>query len=148
MMLFLAQFTTLNKKEAFQQFSRQFQETDPLIWVKTATVLILLAVAAVLVWILMRLQRPGNLGQRKPRPMRLYLASLIRMKMPVGDMVRLWRMARRLRIAHPAAILISAMMYDDAVAQYCTDSRGRVIRRRSLNRLTAVREILFGSRPC
>ncbi|MBP7933751.1 MAG: hypothetical protein KA354_03800 [Phycisphaerae bacterium] len=148
MIPFLAQFTTLNKKEAFQQFSRQFQETDPQVWVKTVTVLALLAVAVILVHILMRLQRRRNSEQRKSRPMTLFLGSLVRMKIPVWDIVQLWRLARELRITHPVALLISAAMFDDAVSRYCQHARGRVRRRRSHNRLMAMREVLFSSRVC
>lgn len=148
MMSLLAQFTTLNKKEAFQQFSRQFQETDPLLGVKTLVVLALLVIAGILVYVLMRLQRRGDSEQAKSRPMRLFVGSLVRMKMPLLDIVRLWRLVRRLRIAHPTALLISAVLYDDAVRRYCTDGRGRLLRRRSHGRLLAVRAALFGSSPC
>lgn len=145
MMYLLAQFTTLNKKEAFQQFSRQFQETDPLLWVKTVAVLVLLTIAVILVCVLVRLQRRGDTEQGKPRPMRLFLSSLIRMKVPLLDIVQLWCLTRRLRIAHPTALLISAVLFDDAVNRYCTDSHGRILRRRSHGRLSAMRATLFGT---
>lgn len=115
LMLAQATATRLDQRQMLEQMRLRFSEADPDVWWKAPLVLGLLLVALVLVWVLSRLQRRRAHEQVTPQPRRLFMTVMIHLGLPWWDIYRLWRLARKLKIEHPAVLLISAGAYDDAV---------------------------------
>ena len=107
MMALILARTTSSRTEVLRQMRSQFGESDPELWWKIPLVLGLLVFALLLVWVLARRERRRARQQVRPQPMRLYLSSLIKLKVPWGHIFHLWRLARALELKHPTVLLIS-----------------------------------------
>jgi len=141
----LAQDTVQRKTEVLRQMGSRFEQSDPGLYWKIPVVFFLLVVACVLLWVLYELQRRRQEKVHAPQPMRLFLKVMWQIDMAVSDIWHLFRLARRLQLEHPAALLVSPGYFDKAVADDCADPQGRVIHPARRRRLLAVRASLFGS---
>jgi len=133
---------TSNRTEVFRQMRTQFGEADPGLWWKVPFVLVLLAIALLLVFILARIERNRMQQHVTPQPMKLYLSALIKLKIAWQDIFQLWKLAYALNLEHPAVLLISEASYNDALTRYCEDGNRR--RANAHKRLIAIRDMLFG----
>ena len=143
MMAWILARSTSSRTEVFRHMRSQFGEADPELWWKIPFVLTLLAIALLLLAILARNERKRLQQQTTPQPIKLYLGSLIKLKIPWRDIFHLWRLARALKLKHPTVLLISAAKYDDAVTQYCAD--GRQSHANTYKRFTTIRNTLFST---
>lgn len=87
-------------------------------------------------------RRRSELGEMNAAA--LYRHLLTRLRLPAGDAWRLWWLARTLRTPHPAAMLISPELYDEAVSRYCAGSGLLGSRKRAAPQFAAIRARLFG----
>jgi len=133
---------TLTARQMLDRMGSPFREPDPDLWWKIPLVLGLLAVALLLVWVLAYLERRRAENDHSPQPMHLFLEALAVMRLGWVDRWVMWRLARGLRLPHPAALLIASSYFDQAVTQYCRDRtfHGDALRRR----FAAIRRRLFG----
>lgn len=128
----------LDKTRMFQEMHLRFVKPEAGISWKVPLVLGLLLVALILAMVLARMERRRVLTYHKPKPMRLYLRCLRGLQIGWWDIWHMWRLARRLQVDHPTALLISAPLYDNAVERYCQEgnpfmvaiTRGRFVRLR------------------
>ena len=145
MMALILARTTSSRTDVLRQMRAQFGESDPELWWKIPFVLSLLVVALLLVWLLAHLERRRVQQRVRPQPMKLYLGSLIKLKIPWGDIFRLWQLARAVGLEHPTVLLISATKYDEAVTRYCADGHGQMSRAGVHGQFMAIRDVLFGT---
>jgi hypothetical protein len=75
-----------------------------------------------LMWMIARIQQARSRPARA-QPMNLYLRLQRRLHLPLWTRFRLWRLARQLNIEHPAALLISEQLFDEAVERYRISGR-------------------------
>lgn len=139
----LAQTTMEEKIAIFRQMGSRLQQPDPNTFWKTMVVVVLLVLAVLLTWLLFNLQRRWQNQIASPQPMRLYVRTLLMLGIPAPDIWRLWLLARRMRVRHPTALLVSSALFDKAVADDCCDDRGRVIYPARRQRLLTIRATLF-----
>ncbi|GMV98113.1 MAG: hypothetical protein HRF43_01940 [Phycisphaerae bacterium] len=76
-------------------------------------------------------------------PLGLYRHVLLHLGLPAGDVWRMWRLAKALHVAHPAALLISPALFDRAVAGYCAGHGWLGSRSRYKPAFAAIRKRLF-----
>jgi hypothetical protein len=141
----LAQNTMQRKTELLRQMGSRFEQSDPDLYWKIPVVIFLLVLACVLLWVLYELQRRREEKRQVPQPMRLFLKLMRRIELTIPDIWQIWRLARRLQLEQPAALLISPGYFDKAVADDCADPQGRILYPARRRRLLAVRSTLFGS---
>ena len=102
----------------------KFTEAEPGVGWNLIYVLALLACLLAIAWLFNRWQQ-RRANSQVLEPMSLYLRVQRKLGLSPLDQWRLWRLAKVSRAEHPAALLISARMYDEAVRQYCS-ARGRL----------------------
>ena len=140
----LAQGTMQRKTELLRQMGSHFERPEPGLYWKIPVVIFLLALACVLLWVLYELQRRRQEKVHAPQPMRLFFQVMWEIGVGIGDLWHLFRLARRLQLEQPAALLICPGYFDKAVADDCADPQGRILRPARRRRLLAVRAALFG----
>ncbi len=106
------------QRAAIESMRSHFEESDPELYWKIPVVAFLLLVAISLVVLLGYLELRRQRRENKPQPIRLYLWCLAKLQVPWPDILRLYRLARALRLSHPTALLISPRLYDAAVTKY------------------------------
>ena len=79
----------------------------------------------------------NRLEAAKAQPFTLFMRVQAALTFPLIDRWQMWRLARALRLPHPAAILISPVLFDRAVAKYMPRPSQQI-------RFAAIRERLFG----
>lgn len=122
----------------------RFSETEPGAGWNFMLLLGLMSCLLGVVYLLSRWQhRRASSGSGQP--MRLYHAVQHKLGLPLADRWRLWRLARSSRTAHPAALLISARMYDHAVQRYCAGWGWFGSRNRTAGQFRVIRTRLFGA---
>jgi hypothetical protein len=103
------------RRDSLIHAQEYFTRENPVILKQIATVVMVVGVVILLVWVLAK-------WQSRPRggcsPMRLYLRMQGRLGLPWSYRWRLWRLARLLKLEHPTAVLISPVLFDEAVARY------------------------------
>lgn len=135
------------QRVAIESMRSHFEETDPQLYWKISFVALLFVIGALLVALLGYLERRRQRRENKPQPIRLYLWCLAKLQVPWPDILRLWRLARALRLSHPTALLISPRLYDAAVTKYWAGHwRGKRGGEPPL-RFMAIRELLFTDVP-
>ncbi len=101
-----------------------FRDGGPYPQWKIMVVLGLLVCAVALTWLCERLQHRRATGQQ-PRPLSLFRSVMGRLRLPLGDRWRLWRLARAVNLDHPVTLLVSPVLFDRAVEQYAGDVAGQ-----------------------
>ncbi len=140
----LAQQMMQDKSEILRGMGSRFEQPDPNLYWKIPLVMLLFTGAIFLTWFLYRLQRRRQGVDQSPQPMRLYLRAMRELGLPGPDLWYLYRLAKRLSLPHPTALLVSVQYYDYILAADCCDKAGKVLNRARHKRLTAIRTILFG----
>ncbi len=140
----LAQQTMEEKIAILRQMGSRFEAPDPGIWWKIPVVLCLFAATLFLVWMLYKLQRRRQEREVTPQPRRLFLRAMREIGLPAPDAWQLWRLAKRVRLPHPTAMLVSARYFDRIVDQDCRDPKGALIHPVRRRRLMAIRPAIFG----
>lgn len=140
----LAQQVMQDKSEILRGMGSRFEQPDPNLYWKIPLVILLFTAAILLTWFLYRLQRRRQGLDQSPQPIRLYLRAMRELGLPGPDLWYLYRLAKRLSLPHPTALLVSAQYYDHILAADCCDKAGKVLNRARHQRLTAIRAILFG----
>ncbi len=135
------------QRDAFESMRTRFDQTDPELYWKIPFVAALLIIGLLLVALLGYLERRRQRQENKPQPMRLYLWCLAKLHVPWADMLRLWRVARALRLRHPTALLISPRLYDAAVAKYWAGHWRGKHGGALPARFKTIRELLFNDQP-
>ena len=115
--------TTMTGRQMLDHMGSNFRETDPGLWWRIPLVLSLLIVAILLVWLLATMERRSSERQNHAQPIRLYLACLFKLRAGWLNIWWMWRLAQTLKLADPVVLLISPTMFDDAVGQYCNETR-------------------------
>ena len=140
----LAEQTMQDKIAIFRQMGSRFEETDPNLHWKIPVVILLFMLAILLAWILYALQSRRQGTDQSPRPLRLYFRAMRELGIAGPDIWQLWRLAKRLHLKHPTALLISPQYFDQAATTDCCDKSGRIVSRSRHQRLMAIRAVIFG----
>lgn len=140
--LILAQ-SRVSRQELLDHMRSQFSQPDPELYWKVPVVMTLLGIALILVWVLAYLERRRTVRAQTPQPMQLFFTCAWRAGLSWLDIWNLWRLVRGLKIAQPAALLISRPMYDAAVKQFCTDADGQLAAGGVWRRFITIRSQLF-----
>ncbi|GMU21438.1 MAG: hypothetical protein AMXMBFR13_15310 [Phycisphaerae bacterium] len=106
------------RTEALRSMQQRFSVPVPDIWFQILLGLVILGGLLGLVWTM------GLLQRRRSEPAQLQPAALYRravrcLNLPLTDAWRLWRLARITRMPHPTSILLSPVLFDTAVQNYC-----------------------------
>ncbi|MBI4579830.1 MAG: hypothetical protein HY718_09020 [Planctomycetes bacterium] len=125
------------REERLQAMHRQFRDSDPQVYMRLVVAVLSIVAIFGIIRLLAWMQR-RRLGAVKPQPLSLYMRVQAQLKLPLLDRWRLWRMAKALRIEHPTAMLISPVLYDEAVQRYGQGRAG------TQARLANIRLRLFG----
>lgn len=137
MKLLLQTNETLTRDERFRALYDTFSKHDSgAAWSIVLTLLLVAAFLAVLVLAAFWQRRTRN--EPTARPLGLLWELAGRAALAWYDRVLLLRLARRLRLEAPAAMLLSTKYFDGAVEQWLTASRGV-----GAARLARIRERLF-----
>ncbi len=139
----LAQQAT-SHAERFKYMQDRFNQSDPTIGWKLLLVAVILGAIFALASILSRLQKRRD-EPNKPQPMALFVRVQRKLGLPRLDRLRLWWLVRTRRINNPAALLISAQYFDDAVEGYCQSDGWFGSRLTASSGFAAIRQQLFGS---
>jgi hypothetical protein len=129
------------RRESLTHAQEWFTRDNPLIIKQIAGVFIVVGMVILLVWLLTKWQ--SRLQARGCNPMRLYLKMQARLGLSWSDRWRLWRLARRLKLEHPTAVLISAPLFDEAVSRYRQEGGRAANNSATVKALAAVRARLF-----
>lgn len=141
----LAQQSVDRKLHLVRQMGSRFEQPDPDLYWKIPVVILLFAATGLLLWVLYQLQRRRQEKEVSPRPMRLFVRTMRMLGVSVPDIWQLWRLARRLKLRHPTALLISPLYFDHVVNKDCSHAQGQSVRPDRHRRLMAVRTTLFGA---
>lgn len=104
--------------------------------------LLMIGSLLVLAWMLHRKQLRDE-AANGINPMALFIRMMTRLGLPVVDRVRMWHLARVLRIPHPTALLISTTLFRKACEDYCATRGWMGPRARAVAHLNAIARQLF-----
>lgn len=121
----------------------RFSDADPnAVW-QVLLVMVMLVALIGFVWMVYRIQRQRG-ATNELSPMGLFRQVLAALGMPMWDRIRLFHAAHVLKIEHPAALLISAGLFDKAAASYLRGPGMIRTRTGAAPQLAVIRERLFG----
>lgn len=104
----------LANRPALQFTHKWFNTPDPTILITVFSLLGLIALALLIAAIWQRI-RDWKLEPAQRQPMALFRRLQKQLKVPRLQRWRLWFLARRLNLPHPAALLISELYFDECV---------------------------------
>ena len=130
------------RRQVLDAWHEQFAKPDPTMPRQMLVVAVLMTMAILLVWLLDRWQRRRAQPARQ-QPVLLYFRVLRTLRLPWIDRWRLWKLAQVLRVDHPAALLISPALYDEAVRRFCATTGLIGARAHAAPALATIRERLF-----
>lgn len=132
----------IDRDDYLRSMKHRFSVPNPHVWHEILLAVGILAGLVGMLWIVWRWQRWRS-GHGEMGPVDLYRHVLTRLDLPVGDLWRLWRLARVVRLPHPTAVLINATLFDEAVAQYCAGHGWLGPRSRAATQFATIRKRLF-----
>jgi hypothetical protein len=106
------------REQQFQSMHEHFNSTDPWIFIRLSAGLAAVLIIFLLIKLTSYLQHRRLEVATKAQPFALFMKVQVALALPAMDRWRMWRMARALRLTHPAAVLISPVLFDRAVAKY------------------------------
>ena len=124
------------REQQLESMHEQFISTDPWIYIRLGVGLAAVLAIFLLVKFTAFIQQ-RRLEAAKAQPFTLFMRVQAALTFPLIDRWQMWRLARALRLPHPAAILISPVLFDRAVAKYMPRPSQQI-------RFAAIRERLFG----
>jgi hypothetical protein len=125
----------------FRAMQTQFKQPNPGVYVSILVALAAVGAIFLLVKLLARWQDKQS-EARRSQPWSLFNRLQSQLGLPLLDRLYLWRLARAIRLDHPAAMLISPQYFDVAVERFL---KGRSVSKHA--RYTAIRERLFRGVP-
>ena len=120
-----------------------FTRSDPTIFVAMISVTGVIGTALLLALSWQRIQ-DWRLEPARRQPMRLFRRLMHQLGLRWMDRWRLWAMAWKLELAHPAALLISDVLFDQCLERFRTQGRPNA---HHLARIRAIRSQLFPDQP-
>lgn len=135
---------SLERHDRLRSVQDRFAESDPHVFQKVMMVVALVSAILALIWLMGRVQRRRIQQIVTPQPFGLFFRVQAKLALPWLDRWRLWRLARVLRTREPTALLISPVLFDEAVKLYC---EGHSLLGRRLGKAACyavIRQRLFG----
>lgn len=105
---------TMRQRQSLQHAHEWFSRDDPTILITVLSVLGVILIGLVVAALWQRMQ-DWRLEPERRRPMRLFRRLQRHLGLRWIDRWRLWRLAWRLELPHPAALLISALYFDQCL---------------------------------
>ena len=143
-MTFLMQANRLNQTEIINALQREFtdKEYSSFWWEGLAGLMLILAVLGLTLQIISMVKR-----RRQEQPIvnnegKLFKELMAGLRIAAIDQHVLKRLAKELQLPHPAAVLMSPQLFDEAVSRW-PDVRGRELTERKRTQLQNVRTRLF-----
>src|SRR6476659_3582968 len=102
------------RRTQLQNTQRWFSRSDPTIFITVISLIGLICLGLLIAAVWQRIQDWG-LEPARRQPMRLFCRLMRQLGIGWLDRWRLWRMARGLKLPHPAAVLISELYFDECV---------------------------------